>query len=49
MAQIVLAALVIAPLARPETIQLWVVAAGVMATVAFMVFGYLLDGTEVQI
>jgi hypothetical protein len=48
MAQIALAALVIAPLARPQTIQWWVVVVGVMATVAFMVFGYLLDGTEVQ-
>jgi len=48
MAQITLAALVVAPLARPETIQAWVVGAGVMATAAFIVFGYLLDGMEVQ-
>ncbi len=35
-------------LARPEAIQGWVVVTGVMATAAFIVFGYLLDGMEVQ-
>ena len=48
MAQIVLAALVLAPLARPEAVQGWVMFTGISAATAFIVFGYLLDGTEVQ-
>jgi len=48
MAQITLAALVVAPFTRPETIQAWVLAVGVLAITAFICFGYLLDGMEVQ-
>ena len=48
MAQITLGALVVAPLARPESMETWVVVAGIGVTAAFVILGYVLDGMEVQ-
>ncbi len=47
MAKIALAALVIAPITKPEPMVAWVLMAGVAATAAFGVLGYLLDGMEI--
>jgi hypothetical protein len=47
-AKIALAALVIGPITKPETAQAWVLGAGVLATLAFAVLGYLFDGMEIQ-
>lgn len=47
-AKIALAALVIGPVTKPEVVQLWVIASGVLSTLAFAVLGYLFDGMEVQ-
>lgn len=47
MAQITLGALVVAPLARPETSQVLLVGLGIAAAAVFIVLGYLLDGMEV--
>ncbi len=41
-AKIALAALVIGPITKPETAQIWVIGAGVLAALAFAVLGYLL-------
>ena len=47
MAKITLGAMVIAPIAKPEPLAAWVLAAGVAATGAFGVLAYLLDGMEI--
>ncbi|MBI3245733.1 MAG: hypothetical protein HYZ50_04400 [Deltaproteobacteria bacterium] len=47
-AKIALAALVIGPITKPETVQVWVIGAGVLATFAFAALSYLFDGMEVQ-
>ena len=39
-----LAALIIGPVARPETAETWVITLGVLSTVAFALLGYLFDG-----
>ena len=46
--KITIAALVIAPLAKPETVDLRAVILGIFVGVLFAVFGYILDGMEVQ-
>lgn len=46
--KIVLAALSIAPLAKPETVDLRGVVFGLTSGVIFAVFGYILDGKEVK-
>jgi hypothetical protein len=43
-AKIALAALVVGPLTRPETVQLWVIGAGALATLAFIVLDTFLTG-----
>lgn len=48
LAQITLGALVVAPMARPETIQSWVIGLGLAASAVFVLWGYLLDGMEVR-
>lgn len=48
MAKVSLGALVIAPIARPEGVVASLVVAGVVATAAFGVLGYMIDGREVQ-
>jgi hypothetical protein len=48
MAKIALGALVIAPIAKPEGVVASLVIAGVIATGAFGVVAYIIDGREVQ-
>jgi len=47
-AKIALAALIVGPVARPETAETWVITLGVLSTVAFAFLGYLFDGMEVK-
>ena len=47
MAKITLGAMVVAPIAKPEPLAVWVIAAGVAATAAFGVLAYLIDGMEI--
>lgn len=46
--KIAVAALGIAPLTKPETIDFRVIAYGLFIGVLFGLFGYILDGKEVQ-
>jgi len=46
--KIALAALIIGPLTRPETVGSWVIILGILATLAFALLGYLFDGMEVK-
>ena len=46
--KIMVTALAIAPLAKPETIDLRTVVIGSIIGVLFALFGYMLDGMEVQ-
>jgi hypothetical protein len=48
MAKVSLGALVIAPIAKPEGVVASLVLAGVAATAAFGVLGYMIDGREVR-
>jgi hypothetical protein len=48
MAKITLGAMVIAPIAKPEPMAAWVMAAGVATTVAFGVLAYVIDGMEIR-
>ena len=48
LSKITIAALGIAPLAKPETVDLRTVILGFSVGVLFVVFGYILDGMEVQ-
>ena len=45
-AKCALAALIVGPVSRPETIEDWVITFGVVSTVALL--GYLFDGMEVK-
>jgi len=47
-AKIALAALIVGPVARPETAEAWVIVLGILATLAFALLGYLFDGMEVK-
>ena len=47
-AKIALAALIVGPVARPETAEAWVIVLGIVATLAFVFLGYLFDGMEVS-
>jgi hypothetical protein len=46
--KIAVAALGIAPLAKPETVDLRAIAYGLLIGVLFGLFGYILDGKEVR-
>jgi hypothetical protein len=46
--KIMITALAIAPFAKPETIDLRTVTIGLIVGVFFALFGYILDGMEVQ-
>lgn len=48
LSKIAIAALGIAPLAKPETVDLRIAASGFLVGILFAVFGYILDGMEVQ-
>ena len=48
LSKIAIAALGIAPLAKPETVDLRVAVLGFFIGVLFAVFGYILDGMEVK-
>ena len=48
LSKIAIAALGIAPLAKPETVDLHAVMLGLAAGMIFAVFGYMLDGMEVR-
>jgi hypothetical protein len=48
LSKIAIAALSIAPLARPETVDLRLVILGLLAGMIFAVLGYIFDGMEVQ-
>ena len=45
-AKIALAALVLGPIAKPGSLQPWTIGLGILATFAFTLLGYLLDGRE---
>jgi hypothetical protein len=46
--ELAVAALSVAPLARPETVDLRTLSLGFSIAVLFAIFGYILDGMEVQ-
>jgi hypothetical protein len=48
LSKIAIAALGIAPLAKPETVELSSVMLGLISGVIFAAFGYILDGMEVR-
>lgn len=49
LSKITIAALVVAPLAKPETVDSRAVILGVFVGMLFAVIGYILDGMEVQL
>lgn len=48
LSKISIAALGIAPLAKPETIDVYATLLGLLAGVIFAIFGYIFDGMEVK-
>ena len=48
-AKIILAVTVIGPIAKPETFHLHLFIGGLVVTILFFIFGYMLDGREVTL